>query len=113
MAGNTSLVPRASNAGQTSGAVVGDIVVDDVRESAPHALFETNAVDLIHLGMIQGSLGTFTVSHTLAKVEIINRSDHDLILNDIDPERKVYGGYYQQYYYRRRYMTYYGEGKSD
>lgn len=36
-----------------------------------------------------------------------------VVLNDIDPERKVYGGYYQQYYYRRRYMTYYGEGKSD
>lgn len=37
-----------------------------------------------------------------------------VVLNDIDPERRSYGGYYHQYYYRRRYYaSYYGEGGSD
>jgi len=32
-----------------------------------------------------------------------------VVLNDIDPERRTYGGYYHYYYYRRRYLSYYGE----
>ena len=36
-----------------------------------------------------------------------------VVLNDIDPERRSYGGYYHNYYYRRRYYTYYGESSSD
>jgi capsular exopolysaccharide synthesis family protein len=36
-----------------------------------------------------------------------------VVLNDIDPERRAYGGYYQYHYYRRRYYSYYGEGSSD
>ena len=32
-----------------------------------------------------------------------------VVLNDIDPDRRTYGGYYHYYYYRRRYASYYGE----
>ena len=46
-------------------------------------------------------------------IQDVNANLLGIVLNDIDPERRTYGGYYQQYYYRRRYMTYYGEGRSD
>lgn len=43
----------------------------------------------------------------------VNANLLGVVLNDIDPERRTYGGYYHQYYYRRRYYSYYGEGSSD
>jgi capsular exopolysaccharide synthesis family protein len=36
------------------------------------------------------------------------------VLNDLDPNRRTYGGYYHYYYYRKRgYYQYYGDSKSE
>ncbi len=54
-----------------------------------------------------------TARQLLAKtgrvLEDVNANVLGVVLNDIDPERRTYGGYYHYYYYRRRYLSYYGE----
>lgn len=43
----------------------------------------------------------------------VNANLLGVVLNDIDPERRTYGGYYHYYYYRQRYYSYYGEGRGE
>ena len=43
----------------------------------------------------------------------VNANVLGVVLNDIDPERRTYGGYYHYYYYRRRYYSYYGESSDN
>ncbi|MFH2006919.1 MAG: polysaccharide biosynthesis tyrosine autokinase [bacterium] len=43
----------------------------------------------------------------------VNANVLGVVLNDIDPEQRTYGGYYHYYYYKRRYYSYYGDSSSE
>ncbi|MCF2147132.1 DUF4347 domain-containing protein [Desmonostoc muscorum LEGE 12446] len=75
----TKAVNVTVNGGQKSGAIAGNISVDDINnDGAGEVLFEANG------GVINGSNSTFDFSDTLRKVKISNASTKQLTINKID-----------------------------
>jgi capsular exopolysaccharide synthesis family protein len=70
----------------------------------------SKAVDGTILVVKAGVTARQLLAKTGRVLEDVKANVLGVVLNDIDPERRTYGGYYHYYYYyRRRYYSYYGE----
>lgn len=69
----------------------------------------SKAVDGTILVVKSGVTARQLLAKTGRVLQDVNANVLGVVLNDIDPDRRTYGGYYHYYYYRRRYTSYYGE----
>ncbi len=69
----------------------------------------SKAVDGTILVVKSGVTARQLLQKTGRVLQDVNANVLGVVLNDINPERRTYGGYYHYYYYRRRYLSYYGE----
>lgn len=100
-------------------------LVDELRGRFDRIVFDSPPIDAVTDPVIlsKSADGTILVVKTgvtarqlLAKtarvLSDVQANVLGVVLNDIDPERRTYGGYNHYYYYRHRYYSYYGEGGS-
>ena len=75
----------------------------------PDAARAAKSVDGTILVVKAGVTARQLLAKTGRVLQDVDANGLGVVLNDIDPDRRTYGGYYHYYYYRRRYLSYYGE----